>query len=299
MALTPANVKSTQITSVALAALAGTFASGAGIGMRKKTVMTEEPISVEMNSDNPWQDASKITIPVEGLQNDMATVAALHVLAEAGAQAYVRTASGMWLAFTGANLDAELAVGVDWQYTWNLNDDLTLKASIMTTLSKTLVAALHSETDPVGVTWSSGEDGTKRLRPGVKKVTIAGTHAGELKECSGQVKNIPQMGRLGRPLSIGVGIEASIQGSQMDKDDLDAIYAAISASDTIIIEFWNGQTIKLTNLFGGKLAKINLAFDGTWELQIKASFPDSSATVKINTVAGVLELVYLDNAAEA
>src|SRR5690349_20449387 len=113
MALTPANVKSTQVTAIALDALGASF-SGDGIGMRKKTVMTEEPVSVEMNSGNPWQDASKISIPVEGLQNDMATVAIIHGYAETGAQAYVRT-PGMWLAFTGANLDAELVVGVDWQ----------------------------------------------------------------------------------------------------------------------------------------------------------------------------------------
>lgn len=298
MALTPGNVKSTQVTAVALAALAGSFSGGAGIGMRGKTELLEEPISVEQNSGNPWQDASKISCAVPGLQNDFATLATIHGYAEAGCQAYIRTAN-MWLALTGANLDVETVVGVDWEYKFNLKDELTLMTTIMTELSKSSAKTLNSETDPVGVTWSSGVDGTLRLRPGIKKLTIGGAHAGELKECTGSIKNIPSIGRLGRPLSIGVSADITTTGSQMDKDDIDAIYDAIAASDTLIYEFWNGQTIKLTGLFGGKLAKIRYAFDGSWELQVKCDFPDTSANVKINTVSGVLELVYLDNAAEA
>lgn len=299
MALTPASVQSTQLTAVALDPLGAGF-TGTGIGMRKKTVMTDEPVSVEMNSNNPWQDASKISIPVECLQNDFATLLTFHGYAEAGCQGYVRTANGMYLGFTGATLDVGTALGLEWEYTFNLNDDRTTKINLMTTLSREEAdATLYSTVDPVGVTWTSGEDGTLRLRPGIKKVTVAGTHMGELKECSGSVKSISAPGRLGRPLCIGVGANINTVGRQMAAADIAAVKAATSTNDTIIYEFWSGETIKLTGLFGGKLAKINPAFDGTWELQVQADYPDSAATVIINTTPGVLELVYLDNAAEA
>jgi hypothetical protein len=74
MALTPAAVKSTQLTAIAFQAPGASFGAGVGVGIRLVTELNLDDIVVQMSSENDFQDAFKFMLPVDGLHNGAASL---------------------------------------------------------------------------------------------------------------------------------------------------------------------------------------------------------------------------------
>lgn len=299
MALTPANVKSTLVKAIALAAPAAPSFSGAGIGIRQPTEVNFTPVVVQMNSENEFQDAFKVEIPVNGLQNGAATLEIMRAFANSGVQVYLKNAADQWAGFIGADFDSETLLGLDYEWSFKLNSDSVIKTTLMGEVSASTLDGLIVEADPAGIAWTSGESAAARLRPGVKNVTIGGANIGLLTTCDGFIKNVFQTVSLNRPVSIGVNYGLNINGAQMDNDEYEAMIALLNATGTVIVNFWNGESFKITNLFGGKSYGIKWAKDGTWTLKVGGFAPDNSNNIKFNTVSGVNEIVHQDNVSEA
>ena len=293
---TPAAVKGALINAIALAAPAASFTSGVEIGMKKPSKLMVTPNTTMMSSDNAWVDSYKVAIEAEGLQNDFGTLSAVHTYSETYVQAYLNNAGGGYLALTGQTSDDETLCGLEYEWVFKANED-SIKYKIMTELSKATLDSAYSEatTD----VWTAGVDATKRKRPGVKSVTFGGAHLGALRSCEGSVKSKSVYVQLGRPLSTGCEVKGSIVMAQTDNTDIEAALAATIGSDTIIINFWNGQILKLTNLLGGKAMTLEQGADNTIKIDFGGYFPKGTDRVKINTVAGTAEFVFLDNTAEA
>ena len=299
MALTPANVKSTQVVAIALQAPGASFGAGVGIGIRTPTELNLDDIVVQMSSENDFQDAFKLNLSIDGLQNGAATLEILRAHAEAGVQVYILNAAGQWIGFTGADFDSGKLCGLEYELKGNLTNDSMIKTTVSTEVSIAELDAMIVEADPVGVVWTSGEDAAKRLRPGVKNVTIGGANVGLLTKCDYSIKSRSQIVSLSRPVSIGANYSIVIEGAQMANADYEALMALLNATGTVIVNFWNSESIKITNLFGGKALKIKNAIAGTWTMRIAGFAADSSSRIKFNTVAGVIEIVHLDNVAES
>jgi hypothetical protein len=290
------HVKGPLIQAIALAAPAAGFTDGVEIGMKKPSKLSVTPNVTEMSSKNAWVDSLKVSLTAAMLQNDFATLDMLNTYAEGYAQAYLQTAGGAWAGFLGADSDSETLMGLDYSWNFKGNED-EFQITLMTEVAKATYDTMWVEVAPSD-TWSAGVDTTLRNRPGVKKVTFGGAPLGALISCEGSVKNVPVNVQLGRPLSTGLEAEVKIVLAQTSKAEITAALAAAAGSDTVIVTFWDGvRSLKLTNLLAGKACTFDFGEKDQISITVKAFFPKGSDRVKINTVAGVLELVFLDNTA--
>lgn len=291
--LNTSNVKGPLVSAIALAPLAAAFTGGVEIGMKKPSKVSVTANVTGMSSGNGWPDSYKASIEAAALQNDFTTLAAVNTYAETGCQAMVKTADGAFGSFTGLNLEVETVVGLEWEWKFNAKDDEIIY-KIMTELAKATFDAAWTESTTN--TWTSGVDATKRLRPGVKKVTFGGASLGNLISVEGSLKCRPVYVQLGRPLSTGVEASIKIVLAQTDKDEVTAALAAGIGSDTVIVSFWDGvRILKLTNLLGGKVPTFEWGEKNELVIEVKAFFPKSSSRIIIDTTPGTLELVFLDN----
>lgn len=295
--LNTGNVKGPLISAIALAPLAASFTDGSEIGMKKPSKFNATANTVGMSSMNAWPDSYKTMVDAGGLQNDFATLAIVNGYSETGCQAIVKRADGAYGHFKGANFESETAVGLEWSWKFNGKDD-EINYKITTELSKTTFDSIWTESTTD--TWAAGIDETKRLRPGQKKVTFGGASLGHLISVEGELKCRPVYVQLGRPLSTGIEASIKIVMAQTDKDEVTAALAAGIGTDTVIIPFWDGvRTLKLTNLLGGKVPMFDFGEKNEMTIEVKAFFPKSSNRILIDDTPGTLELVFLDNEAEA
>lgn len=293
---TPANVKGPLICAVALAAPAATFATGVEVGMKKPAKMSISGNVTTMSSKNDWPDDYKCSMTFPMLQNDFGTLDTLNTYAEGFVQAYMETAGGAFLGFLGETSDDEKLMGLDWQWSFKGNED-EFQVTVMTSVAEATLSTMYTETPPAD-TWTAGVDTTKRNRPGVKNVTFGGTTLGLLISVEGTLKTVPVNVQLGRPISTGIEVDIKIVMAQTAEADIKAALAASIASDTVILNFWGGSRIlKLTNLLAGKIPMFDIGEKEQVTITVKAFFPKGSDRVKINTVSGTLELVFLDNTA--
>lgn len=295
--LSAGNVKGPLVSAIALAPLGASFTSGIEIGMKKPSKLNITANTTVMSSMNAWPDSYKVSIEAAGLQNDFATLATIHGYAEAGCQAIVKRADGLYTHLKGANFESETAVGLEWSWKFNAKDD-EINYKIMTELAKATLDTNTAET--TSDTWTAGIDETLRLRPGVKKVTFGGVALGHLVTAEGELKCRPVYVQLGRPLSTGIEASIKLVLAQTDKDEITAALSAGVGTDTVIVSFWDGvRTLKLTNLLGGKVPMFDFGEKNELTIEIKAFFPKGSDRIIIDTTPGTLELVFLDNEAEA
>lgn len=293
----PANVKGPLISAIALAAPAADFTDGVEIGMKKPSKLMVTPNVTNMSSSNPWVDSLKVSLETSGLQNDFATLDAVNTYAETYVQTMMKTAGGAYGAFLGADSDSETLLGLEWEWSFKGNED-EFKYKLIGEVARETYDSLWTESTTK--TWTAGVDSSLRARPGVKKVTFGGAPLGQLLSVEGSIKSRSAYMQLGRPLSTGVDVAVKIVLGQTDKDEVTAALAAAKGSDTVIISFWGGsRSLKLTNLLAGKACSFEFGEKDSITIEVKAFFPKGTDRVKINTVAGVFELVFLDNEAEA
>lgn len=291
---TTANVKGPLICAIALMAPGANFIGGVELGMKKPSKLMVVPEVTKMSSKNSWVDCLKISIETSLLQNDFAMLATLNGFAENYTQAYMQTAGGDFLAFTGADSDSETLMGLDWEWNFKAKED-EFKIKLMTEVSNTTYNAALGTTAG-SATWTSGVVAANRNRPGIKNVTFGGVVLGALISVEGTVKSVPIPVQLDRSLSNGIEATVKITLAQTTKTEVTAALLASTASDTVIVNFWGGSRIfKMTNLLAGKAATIEKGEKDSITIEVSAFFPKGSARVIINTVPGTFELVFLDN----
>lgn len=294
--LASTNVKGPLISAIALAPLGATFTTLSGgleIGMKKPSKFHSAPNTTVMSSMNAWADSYKVSTEAAGLQNDFATLSTVNGYSETGCQCMLKRADGSYGTFTGADFESETAVGLEYEWKFNAKDDEIIY-KVMTELGKATLDAAWTPT--TANTWTAGVDATKRMRPGVKKVTFGGVTLGHLISVEGSAKSRSVFVQLGRPLSVGVEVSVKIVLAQTDKAEVTAALGAAIGTDTVIVTFWDGvRSLKLTNLLGGKVPTFDFGEKNELIIEIKAFFPKGSSRIIINTVPGVFELVFLDN----
>jgi hypothetical protein len=291
--LTPANVASPIITAIALAAPAATFTGGVELGLKKPTKMTVEPIVVGMSSDNDLLDAVRIKIEAQALQNRIEDLAAVYVLAQDVVQCVTKSALPTYHEFTGQTLDDETVLGVEFEYTLK-NNEAQLNYTLTGEMGVATFQGLEKTTTVL--TWSAGEDPTKRRRPGIQKVLIGGAPVGTIADFNLSIKGRSTMVQGGRPILSGLDVTGDITMAQTTKVDVDAALGAANGNATIACYFWNGDQVNLVTLRGGKIPTVEYADKHTVKIAIKAFIAKGATRVDF-TVPATATLTLIDNEA--
>lgn len=294
LTLTPANVQGGVVTAIALAAPGASF-SGIELGMKTNGMLEIEPALITMSSDNDYTDAWLAKITADTLQNTIADFGAAYTYATTGAQAIVKTSSDDVGLFVGADWSVATVLGcmVEWKFS---QEESVIQYILQSEIGDTELAAAWGVSAGAH-TWTAGYDIAKRKRRGVQSITIGGAPVGLISSCTGSIKTRNKMVQIQRPIAKGLEANVKFVMEQTAQADFDALRAVVNEDDTVIVTFWNGQSIKFTGLFAGKAAKMTFSKEHGFEVTIKGYWPKGTTRIDYTTDADVLELIMLDNVA--
>lgn len=300
MANTPGNVQGPIIDAIALAAPAATFAvatPATEVGMKTPSQLISTPITVDMSSMNPWTDCRNNRIEFASLQNRIADLKVIHGYAGTYVQAVMHSASGHYIHFTGADSDSEALMGLEYDFSFSQTENL-LKVILENEMGDSAYKTAHATTTTA--TWAAGVNTANRMRRGIQRVLIGGEHLGALRGCSGNLKSYSTKMQGNRSLLLGTDVSTKIILGQNSATETDFAIDAANDSDSVVIDFWNGESIKYTNLLAGKPATIKYGSDeNTIEIDIKARFSKGATRIDFTSVATTAEFIFLDNIAQA
>jgi hypothetical protein len=238
-----------------------------------------------------------VKVTADTLQNTIADFGAAYIYATTGAQCIVKTSSGDVGAFVGATWDTATVMGamIDWRFS---QDESVIQYVLQSEIGSSDLGTAWSGSAGAH-TWTAGYDISKRKRRGVKSITIGGAPVGLISSFSGNIKTRNAMVQLQRPIATGLEANMNFTMKQTAQADFDALLAVVNEDDTVVVTFWNGETVKLTGLFAGKAAKMTFSKEHGFQVTLKGYFPKGPTRIDYTTSPTELNLIMLDNEAQA